>query len=58
MKTNFPIISLFGIDGNTHTPYVIIVSPFFMLSPPIFVLVPPIFILLNFLSPFEINGKR
>jgi hypothetical protein len=50
MKTNFPKISPFGIDGNTHTPPITI-------SPPVFMLSPPIFILLKFLSPFDINGK-
>jgi hypothetical protein len=50
MKTNFPTISPFGIDGKNHTPPVII-------SPPIFMLSPLIFMILFFLSPFDINGK-
>jgi hypothetical protein len=42
MTTNYPTISPFGIDGNTHTPPVTNA---------------PDLSLLMFLSPFDINGK-
>jgi hypothetical protein len=42
MKTNFPTISPFGIDGNTYIPPVTTA---------------PDISLLMFLSPFDINGK-
>jgi hypothetical protein len=42
MTTNYPTISPFGIDGNTHTPPVTIYSH---LSLPMF------------LSPFDIKGR-
>jgi hypothetical protein len=42
MTTNYPTISPFGIDGNTHTPPMTNA---------------PDISLLMFLSPFDINGK-